>query len=964
MKEIIERKMIEIAELKMIEPGGDGLPYSSERMSLNSINENINERNDITINKEMTPIFDNSKLNPEKIRSMKYEINVLREWSFNENIDVNKLQVIIDNIDYLQPKIGLGWDRKTNQRQDWNGTRTTITNYGKQRKKGGFVHYKPCKKSIWGRHFSKETAGQGICRPIRHTLFRDDYIDIDITNCHPFEFIALCKTYNFDCSHVLDYVENRDERLASLMEWTQHDRDWCKQTVLSLLNGGNCTEIFNAYGVTIPDTCKWIENFKNQIVSIHENFSVNPAFADHKKELIKQEGKNVFNFNGKLVNKVLCQFENILIQHAMHFCSQNGIEIGANCFDGLLLQKSQNLGYWYDFDHRCWCFDEPKKHNEFFQRMEDYVVEQVGIPVKFVVKEMNECIDLRGLRTKAETKEIEKIDKANLKAQEKYEKEQQKIRENLEIGTFKEKLTDENLAKYFIGNTKDVLFRDSIQNCIYFYNPKNCLYERLETIDHLKPFFTDVLKDYFESIDTENEMQDEILEQRQLELKNARGQANLLSLVRVIIPDSTKFIMENFNRKNLFPFQDKVVDFSLSKDHENFIRKRTKDDYFTFTTDNVYKLDFDKKWLDQHGRELLITENKVYITCFFTLLAHGLTNDNSIKLIMFWLGGGDNGKSAMMNLYKSVMGDFCCPDASKAILQKGNSCLDTEKFILAGKRIGTIGELKKENKLDTTFVKNVSGDDKELMLRPKADSVQIPVVIDCKFVIPSNEMPHIPEKDNALLKRIVCFNFCNTFPRSSDKMKEILSKKNDLFTYLCQLASELTAKKFVFTPCKEITSFTRTIKNTFDSVGGFMDDWMELTNNPDDFITANSLYDMYYAYCLRDDGDKREPLSKDSFGKALRKDPYNYNSDKKKKKKRIGEKSWDCYFYIKRKTVSEEEGEGETVSEEEGKGETVSEEEGEGETVSEEEGKGETVSEEKVSGETIDNDIMTGVPEM
>lgn len=877
-------------------------------MSLNNINEITKERNDITINKEMTPIFDNSKLNPEKIRSMKYKINVLREWSFNENIDINKLQVVIDNIDFLKDKIGLGWDRKTNQRQDWNGTRTTIMNYGKQRKRGGFVDYKPCKKSKLGRHFSKETSAQGICRTIRHTIFRDNYIDIDISNCHPFVFIALCKTYNFDCSHVLDYVENRDERLASLMEWTQHDRDWCKQTVLSLLNGGNCTEIFNSYGVSIPDTCKWIENFKNQIVSIHENFSAHPVFAEHKKELIKQEGKNVFNFNGKLVNKVLCQFENILIQHAMHFCSQNGIEIGANCFDGLLLLMSEYL------------------NDEFFQRMENYVIQEVGIPVKFVVKEMNEGIDLTGLRTKAEIKEIEKIDKANLKAQEKYEKEQQKIRENLEIGTFKEKLTDENLAKVFIENTKDVLFKDTIQNCIYFYNEKNCLYERLETIDHLKPFFTGVLQYFFDDIDTKNEMEDEILEQRQLELKSARGQANLLSLVRVIIPDTTKFIMENFNRKNLFPFQDKVVDFSLSKNDEGFIRKRTRDDYFTFTTDNEYKTDFDWDWLINHASELLMTRNPVYITCFYTLLAHGLTNDNSIKLIAFWLGDGDNGKSATMNLYKSVMGDFCCPDASKAILQKGNSCLDTEKFILAGKRIGTIGELKKDNKLDTTFVKNVSGDDKELMLRPKADSAQIPVVIDCKFVIPSNEMPHIPEKDAALLKRIVCFNFCNTFPRSSDKMKEILSKKNDLFTYLCQLASELTAKKFAFTPCEEITSFTRTIKNAFDSVGGFMDDYMELTDNPGDFITAESLYKMYYAYCVGDDGGKREPLNKDAFGKALRKDPYNYNCKERKKAKKIGGKTFDCYFFIKRKTSEDRE--------------------------------------EIVSDETIDDDVIYGIPDM
>jgi P4 family phage/plasmid primase-like protien len=361
--------------------------------------------------------------------------------------------------------------------------------------------------------------------------------------------------------------------------------------------------------------------------------------------------------------------------------------------------------------------------------------------------------------------------------------------------------------------------------------------------------------------------------------------------------------MDNFNRKNLFPFQDKVVDFSLSKDDENFIRKRTKDDYFTFTTDNEYKPDFDKAWLDKHASELLMTENQVYIVCFYTLLAHGLTNDNSIKFMVFWLGEGDNGKSAMMNLYKSVMGDFCCPDASKAILEKKGSCLDTEKFILNGKRVATISELTKQNRLDISFVKSVSGDDKELMLRPKADSVQIPVVIDCKFIIPSNEMPHIPEKDHALLKRILGFSFCNTFERSSDKMKEILSKKDDLFTYLCHLACDLTSQKFLFNPCEEITSFTRTIKNSFDSISGFMDEWIEMTDNAEDYITSRDLHNYYIAYCQR---NNREYYEIDPFGKALRKEPYNYNCKERKRDKKIGGKSIVCYFFMKKRTFDDE----------------------------------------------------------
>lgn len=869
-------------------------PFILETNSLNSICANNENINDVVVDKQMsTKIFDDSKLNSEKIKQKKYEIDVLKQWSFKEDIDARDITLIADNMDILKDKIGLGWNKKTNERLDWNGTKTVIENYKKQIIKGEYTIYQPCKKSKKGRHFSKTTSLQGISRSVRHTLCKGKYLDIDMKKCHIFEFIAICKTYNFNCDKIEYYVDNGDDCLERLMWWTTWDKDRCKQSVLSLLNGGNIREIFSKSTIETPihECCEWLRDFRDQVYAIHQNFFDHPAFDDHKQLLIKDKdvGINAFNFRGKLVNKVLCEFENILIQHAIHYCDSFGIEIGANCFDGLLLKICDRL------------------NDDFIKSMENYIVEQVGIPAIFVVKDMDEGFDISGMKTRDEQKTISK----ELKQIEKTEKKEQKIKEKTDIHSFQEKFSDEYLAKVFINNTVNILYKDVIQNCIYQYNDQTCLYERLESIDHLKNIFTNVLEDYIESVIPENESQSDFKTGRKNDLLSARGQANLLALVKIKIPDSTKTIMENFNRKNLFPFQDKVVDFSLSKDNPDFIRKRTRDDYCTFTTDNVYKSDFDEKWLFNHAKELLMTDNLEYVNCFYTLLAHGLTNDNSIKLITFWLGEGDNGKSAMMNLFKSVMGDFCCPDASKAILEKKGSCLDTEKFILVGKRIATISELKKENKLDTLFVKNVSGDDREHMLRPKADSIQIPVIIDCKFVIPSNEMPHIPEKDGALLKRLVCFNFCNIFARSSDKWKEILSKKDDLFTYLCHLASELTQNKFVFIQCDEMTTFTRTIKNTIDSVGGFMDDWMEMTDDPKDFITARDLHNHYLNYCQQ---YNREYVLIDPFGKALRKQPYNFNTKERKRPKKIAGKAIDCYFFLKKRLL-----EGEIVEDDDGR---------------------------------------------
>ena len=285
-------------------------------------------------------------------------------------------------------------------------------------------------------------------------------------------------------------------------------------------------------------------------------------------------------------------------------------------------------------------------------------------------------------------------------------------------------------------------------------------------------------------------------------------------------------------------------------------------------------------------------------------MAYGMTNDNSIKKMFFWLGEGDNGKSATMNLYKKVIGDFCCPDASKAILEKrGNSCLDTEKMILVNKRVATLSELRSDDKLDATFIKKVVGDDKDLFLRGSADSIQSQYKIICKFIIPSNEMPTIKEKDNALLSRLGCFNFCNTFPRSASKLSEIMSKKNDLFTHLCFLANKLTRTNFEFSMCDEMKTYTKIIKNQFDSVSGFFDAKIELTDSPTDFISGNELYIMYCNFC---NSNRVEFITRDSFGKKLSKAPYNFNT---KEKKRNYTKAKTAHYFFLKKKENDEQGE-------------------------------------------------------
>jgi len=924
-------------------------------MSLDKISNNNNSINSVIGNDDETTtlINKNISLNQNyKIKNKNYNINVSKEWTFCESIDIRGLNCIVDNMDELKDKIGLVFNKKTLERESWESTKTILEKYRNSRIKSKPIIYQPSSKSKKGRHFSKDFSLQGIPRAVRHTICKDSYKDYDMKNCHPTILVSICQAYGYAHDKLLYYINNRDSCLNSLMDFTNWSKDDCKTNVLKLMNGGDINELFNYYGTELPQSCFWIKEFKDQLELIHKNIADQPDFDYHKKELIKEYGKKCFNFNGKLVNKVLCEYENTLIQHAMYYCELNNIEIGSNCFDGLLLKINDKLD------------------DQFLKSMEKYVVENVGIPITFVEKEMNEDFDLSGFLTNQEKKELEKEQKAREKELEKeqkarekelekeqkarekelekeqkarykeLEKEQRakekeqrvrekrirteeilhnqflerqerkearakKERQKIDSLKFAEKLSDDVLSTIFIENTRDIVFKDSIQNKLYIYNDDTFLYEPLESLDFLKNYFHIYLKDYIDSIEPKNEAETQKYNDRTLDLMNAKGLSNLLSVVKIKIPDSTEFIMNNFNRKNMIPFQDKVVDFNLPKDHENFIRQRCKDDYFTFTTDNEFLYDdYDHDWLIEYGKQLLMTDDVDYVICLFTLLAHGLTNDNSIKLLIFFIGCGDNGKTAFMTLYKSLLKDFICNDASKAILKKGNSCLDTEKFMLIGKRVATLSELRQEDLLDINFVKQVTGDDKTIMLRPKADSSQIPVLIDCKIYVPTNEMPTIPEKDNALLKRVGCFNFCNVFERSSEKLKEIMSMKNDLFTYLCILASQLTLNKFEFHMCPQMLNFTTQVKDDIDTIQGFVNTCIEFTEDSNDFITANDLFSLYTNYCHMN--DVKGIASIIPFGKTFTK-KYGYNTRERKRQKKINGKPWDTYFFLKKRVIMEDE---------------------------------------------------------
>ena len=808
--------------------------------------------------------YSNKSKSLNKILRKTYSIDVNQPRIYEERkMNMDLYEKVVDNLDKLQDFIGLCYDPKTCQRIEWSGTKTIITETFKKKKKNTSVMYAPTKTNSKGRHFSKEKSLQGLSRVVRHLICHENYTDIDIKSCHPVIFTQLCHAYNFDCSHIIYYIDNRTKCLDELMTITNYSKDDCKQSMLSLLNGGSCNKIFNNFQVP-----EWFSNFAYQIEKIHEQFVKHDDLKDCIKEVQKSHGVDCFNFNGKVVNRLLCRYENIILQHAIHYCSLNDIYVASPQFDGFLCEKNEKLD------------------QDFLQKLDLFIEKETGFEVNFCIKEMDEHIPLKEkldtLKTKKETLELlkKKIQQEKQHEKERKEQEKQHEKERKEQAKREKDLplpncSDEFLGIFFLEQIGDNIKYHKPLNLYYIYNHQKFLWENVP-VENLMVLFSDILIPYITELQAEC-CDSEILVDKYEKMKelvcSTKKQYDILKQVKIRLNDDSHFIDNNFNKSiTLFPFKNKVIELD-----SGIVRDRKKDDYFTITTDNTFldeeNTDFFKRKdeLDKYLCEILLTDDMTYIDSFLTYFSHFLTNDNSIKKIITLIGERDAGKTAFINLIISILQDFSTIAPRRLVINsKSESVLGTEFFPLIDKRAFFISELQSNEFYNETLLKNISGNDKYFKVRGSSGSGYESIIIQAKGIISTNESANYSEP--AFISRLLYVKFPNKFKANSDKLKEILAFKDILFTILCHKAKKLIENKYNFVPHENMIKETKKENCSKDSIKSFFEDNLIRTENSKDKILRSSLYPIYTQYCK---SNNLIAKNKKPFIDDLESEPYN-----------------------------------------------------------------------------------------
>jgi hypothetical protein len=172
---------------------------------------------------------------------------------------------------------------------------------------------------LGGRLFSTGSI-QSIWSVYRGLIMRGLATDIDMKNCHPVILRYICKKHSILSPQLDCYIQNRDVILQ------QFENKTIGKT--AFLVATNSDKYLNLPNEFLRAYDKEMKKIQKQLVDIPEY-----------KQLVDTipEDQKTHNHNGSAINRILCFYENQILQHAIHFMNSRGIEIAILMFDGLMI---------------------------------------------------------------------------------------------------------------------------------------------------------------------------------------------------------------------------------------------------------------------------------------------------------------------------------------------------------------------------------------------------------------------------------------------------------------------------------------------------------------------------------------------------------------------------------------------------------------------------------------------------
>jgi P4 family phage/plasmid primase-like protien len=301
---------------------------------------------------------------------------------------------------------------------------------------------------------------------------------------------------------------------------------------------------------------------------------------------------------------------------------------------------------------------------------------------------------------------------------------------------------------------------------------------------------------------------------------------------------------------NLLAFENGIYDLTLG-----ILREGCPEDYISFTTGIELDLDINCDELKNQFLNKIIPNHEVldYLLRFLASCLKGGCQD---QLFHFFTGEGSNGKSRLINLLEKTFGDYYTSLKTVALMGKDKDADNaTPSFSkLPGKRCVGLSEANKGSNLNLALFKKITGCDSFQARKLYKDEFEFK--IQAKFIMLCNDLPEINSIDYSTWRRIRKVNFPSKFvdnPKNKNEFKknDKLFTENNMYNLAKQLITVLIKDYYPkylnigLKPPNDVIKHTDLYLNQSNTYYIYCNDYIEKTDNDNDFIDFKILYSKY-----------------------------------------------------------------------------------------------------------------------
>jgi hypothetical protein len=189
--------------------------------------------------------------------------------------------------------------------------------------------YKYSESSSNGRLYGVSSI-QNLDAMIRGFLFGSTTTDFDMKNAHPHILEYICRVRHIRSPCLTEYVTNRDEIVNKLKMVGVADP---KFEILKMLNTEKACRI-------TKDCEHILKNLRDEFKTIRNQLVLEADFVEQLQQAMLYKPGNV---EGSFVNRILCIYENQIMQSMASFMRSKNHEVAEYAFDGILV-----YGNFYD----------------------------------------------------------------------------------------------------------------------------------------------------------------------------------------------------------------------------------------------------------------------------------------------------------------------------------------------------------------------------------------------------------------------------------------------------------------------------------------------------------------------------------------------------------------------------------------------------------------------------------------